>query len=1214
MSLSESTFRQSNSNTIGTSKSTRYSLVSLTICAAIFGLLALAAQAQDFCIEASTSYATGSSPEAVAAADLNGDGHTDLIVANYGSYPDTGSVSVLIGNGDGTFASAANYVTGYGPQAVSAADIDGDGDRDLVVACLGNPNDHSAHPGGVTILNNNGNGTFAAGVYHDAGSRPNSVIAADLSGDGDIDLAVTNYDSGMVSILVNNGNGNFSSPLGYPTGAQPSSVVAVDLDADGDTDLAVANLGCCVSILKNNGDGTFASAANYLQYGLCFPSSVFADDLDGDGDLDLAVACYYYDYSGVSVLRNNGDGDFSTAQGFAAGSFPRSSVIAADFTGDGNFDLAVGSGSGISVLENTGGGTFGAPTSYGVVGGPTSVIAADFDEDGSFDLAATSRGAVSVLINKGTGDLRSARAYGVGYNPRSVVTAYLNGDDDPDIAVAYWGDGNVYNDLGGVVVLTSSGIGSYASPRYYDAGSHPVSIAAANLDGDGYVDLTVANSSGISVLKNFGGGTFGAPTNYSDVVGRSVVSVCATDLDGDGDVDLAGLSPAGPGARVTIFKNDGAGSFTALVSYAVGAGIPRSVIAADLDGDGDLDLTIAKGGGVSVLMNYGDGTFATPLNYATGLNPWSVTAVDLDADLDLDLVVANNGSNNVSVLKNDGEGSFAAPAIYAAGRAPSSVIAADLNGDSHLDLVVSNYSDGGLSALKNYGDGTFSAPVSYDAGGVYPICLAAADLGVKGNLDLIVANAASSNVAILTNCGFGVPVVSTLDDFGPGSLRAAITSANANPGQDTIVFTVAGVIQPLSPLPVFSDASGGTVILGFTAPGAVSPNAPTVILDGSNSNFTWPAGILIESSHNRIEGLTIRNFAGAGVAVTGASSVSNTITGCTFSRNGAPGIDLWPRGTTPNDPGDTDAGPNTLVNFPLFDSVFQVAGDTFTVFGTAAPLSRVELFLAAESGNPELQPEGTDHGPAHLLLGWTITDASGEFKLDSIVKPEWSLITATATDTLGNTSEFSQNKYLTPDPLWITAYSEALPVGGLKAPSALSPAMKVTVFSPPDSAGQVDSIGPSFNTFGPLAKYDSLTDWDGGGLPDARVWISSPDTGHYRIVFGLIGDPGSYLTGIGIDAHAEVQKRIAFSGYGLLPMGPSDSTIYHLAPPMRGELNEDWVIDVFDVVNLIDVVYAGAPMPDPLDLGDVNCDKATDLADIVYLIAYAFQNGPPPCQ
>ena len=465
--------------------------------------------------------------------------------------------------------------------------------------------------------------------------------------------------------------------------------------------------------------------------------------------------------------------------------------------------------------------------------------------------------------------------------------------------------------------------------------------------------------------------------------------------------------------------------------------------------------------------------------------------------------------------------------------------------------------------------------------------------------------------------------VLNLDDSGPGSLRWAIDSANAIPGPDTIAFTVAGTIQLQSPLPPLSDLAGGTAVLGFSAPGASSPYTPAVILDGSGSSLG--PGLRLQSSNNRVEGLAFQDCKGPGVEVTGSSSLSNTISSNLFHGNTGPEIDLGGDGVTPNDPGDADTGPNTLLNYPVFDSVIETGVDTFTVYGTSAPSSRVELFLAAKVGDPGLQPEATVHGPAYALLGWAAAGGDGSFSFPGIAMPEWSLVTATATDPAGNTSELALNKPLTPDPLRITAYSEPVPpVRGVLSMPLTSPTMQVVVFSPPNALGKRDTIGPPPmwpNTFGSRATYDSLTDYDSRGKPDTRVKIVSPDTGEYQIKYVLIGDPGNYLTGIGIDGHAEVKGRVAFAA-----MGQVIDTTYQLAPPPwcacpnQGDISPrptgDGVIDVFDVIEIIGIAFSGSPdiqdPPCPKTRGDVDNNGVTDVFDVIYLIATAFSGGANP--
>jgi len=232
----------------------------------------------DGTFQPAANYAVGSNPTAVAAGDLNHDGKLDLVVANNQSY----NVSILLGNGDGTFQPAVNYgIPSCCPTMVALGDFNGDGKLDLVVT-IGNPG--ALGPGTVSIFLGNGDGTFQAALNYAAGSDPYGVAVGDFNGDGKLDLAVTDVFGNDVGVLLGNGDGTFQPALDYPVGNQPFTVVAGDFNGDGILDLAVAT-GNGVSVLLGNGNGTFQSAVNY---GTGLLPGLVAGDFNGDGKVDLA--------------------------------------------------------------------------------------------------------------------------------------------------------------------------------------------------------------------------------------------------------------------------------------------------------------------------------------------------------------------------------------------------------------------------------------------------------------------------------------------------------------------------------------------------------------------------------------------------------------------------------------------------------------------------------------------------------------------------------------------------------------------------------------------------------------------------------------------------------------------------------------------------------------------------------------------------------------
>jgi hypothetical protein len=332
------------------------------------------------------SLTTGLGPRSIVWGDFNGDGKPDLAVANR----DSNSVSIFLGNGDGTFQAGVSSATGEDPIALAAGDFNGDGKLDLVLA------DRASYT--ISILLGNGDGTFSAHVDLPAGVEPLWVTVGDFNSDGALDVAAANSADGTISIFLGNGDGTFQPQVQYVASSSPFAVVAADFNSDGIPDLAVTDSGAnTVSVLLGNGDGTFQSPVPYATGNT--PLGLLAADFNGDGKLDLAVVSS--EGNTVSVLLNLGNGTFAPHADYPAGLQPFA-VAAGDFNGDGKIDLAVSNSSSnsVSILPGNGDGTFQSGAQYASNPGPEGITAADFNGDGRLDLATANEASdnASVLL------------------------------------------------------------------------------------------------------------------------------------------------------------------------------------------------------------------------------------------------------------------------------------------------------------------------------------------------------------------------------------------------------------------------------------------------------------------------------------------------------------------------------------------------------------------------------------------------------------------------------------------------------------------------------------------------------------------------------------------------------------------------------------------------------------------------------------------------
>ncbi len=413
-------------------------------------------------------YPAATAPVAMTSGDFNHDGQADVVTSN----GLTGSATVLLGNGDGTFGAAHSSPIGSTPGSsytgsqagtLTTGDFNGDGNLDVAVITSTN----------AAVLMGNGDGTFGAATLTPLGSSPSRLSSADVNGDGKDDLVTANT-AGYVSVSISNGNGTFAR-TDYAANTSPQDVKTVDLNHDGKPDLVVANAlsAGTVSVLMGNGDGTYQASKSYPAFSA--PYRITVADFNGDGNEDVAVANSYTS-SCVTILYGNGDGTLGTYHSYDTGSQPWE-LRAGDVDGDGKPDLISSNGSTYQIELNNGDGTMSPTTN--VAGGGLIFAADDFNHDGTIDVAGASAGNVGVLINNAAATTNVSTAVAFKVSAPSTTAA---GAQIPLTITAVDVNGNTVGDFQGTVHVTGTDT-RFAAQTYTflatDAGTRTLTVGTA---------------------------------------------------------------------------------------------------------------------------------------------------------------------------------------------------------------------------------------------------------------------------------------------------------------------------------------------------------------------------------------------------------------------------------------------------------------------------------------------------------------------------------------------------------------------------------------------------------------------------------------------------------------------------------------------------------------------------------------------------------------
>ena len=863
--------------------------------------------------------AVGIEPTSVATGDFNGDGRLDLAAENIGD----GTISVLLGNGDGTFQRQAVYRAGPGVFSLGVGDFNGDGRLDLATLIHDDP----SNTYGVSVLLGNGDGSFrpptnydVPGSYFFLGEDPPTLlVTGDFNDDGKLDLAtgscllLGNGDgtfqealphwtaviegvlglaegdfngdghpdlmlrtSGSIYVLLGKGDGGFLAPLPSPAPSDVRLLVVGDFNGDGRLDLATAGADLTtdyqpvLGVLDGNGDGTFQSAGEFTisdpyppdEYDLA-PLALQAGDFNGDGRVDLAVTSSDYVAGQVSIFLGNGDGSFGPQHNSPIGAHAWF-LASGDFNGDGLADLAAANSyyDDVPVVLSEGDGSFVDPSELPASFRATPVLA-DVDGDGAAD-ALVIDSAGDILYRQGVPGKPGAFEPPVTINPglpsREIAWLphtnqgpLLAGVDARDNAVTFywWRDGRFVP------------LGSLRTGRV------PAQAIAADLNDDGLTDLVVRNAEDGTLSIDYGAtsgqsGFVGSidprlrPPSFAPSltlpVGIGTSDVQAIDSTGSGRLDLVVTNQLA--GEVGIVPNLGDGAFGPLVFYRAGTGsstidpssVPEvtsleataSVASAPITPGARTTLVAANPGSytLGVLVGMGSGRFANPVAIETPSPVQIIRLADLAGSGIPDLVLL--GSSGVTVMMGDGQGGFGPPVTYDGGPEPTGLTVADITGAGIPDLVVSD-AYGDLLILLGNGDGTFASYHKVDQS----VALAVADLTGDGKADFVYADRGLDRVSVQYG-GDQTKVLGDRSDgiLSPGAVKLADMNGDgipdlvvANSGSNNIlVYPGTGDGQFGPALNGGHGFYTGTNPTGFTVADVNGDGLPDLLVANTGSN------------------------------------------------------------------------------------------------------------------------------------------------------------------------------------------------------------------------------------------------------------------------------------------------------------------------------------------------------------------------------------------
>lgn len=709
--------------------------------------------------QAPTELAIVGGPFSVAVGDLNSDGKPDIVAASAFSNAvvvkrNTSTPGIL------SFAGTIDYLTtGSYPEGVAIADIDGDGKPDVVAT------NNSGNT--VSVLRNTNTSTstisFASRVDYAVGAYPNIVACGDLDGDSRADIIVANTSATYVSILKNIIGANvapaissFTPTVGVNgttvtiTGANFGGTTAVKFGGVDATSFTVNSSTSITAVVGPGASGEVSvttSIGTAVLAGFTFNGPIISSFTPATGISGTAVTIFGTNFTGATAVSFGG----VAATSFTVNSSTSiTAVVGLGATGD------------VSVTTPTGTGirpgfSFGKPSIISFTPATAPVGATVTITGTNFSTVANENtvffGSVKSMVLSATATQLTVEVpAGAIYAPVTVTTNHLTAYSSLPFSVSF------------TAVNRQLTANSFTKVGNYGTGAYPVSVYSTDLNDDGKPELITANAIGstISILKNLSTtGTVSFSTKQDYSVTNDPKRIAFGDLDGDGRPDLATISfNQGSASTLSVFRNTSTGgniSFAVKKDFSTGNGSLGLGIA-DISGDGKPDIVVTSGnsGFISIFENTTVGstiTFAAKKDYTLLKHPDDLILADLDNDGRTDIITSNFSDDNVSVFRNTSTGgilSLGSPYDFAVGDFPGNIAAGDVDLDGKLDLLVR--SNGNIAFLKNYSSSGYislGSPTNFAVPSSWNVSVG--DLNGDGKPDIASGQQLSGKASIFEN-------------------------------------------------------------------------------------------------------------------------------------------------------------------------------------------------------------------------------------------------------------------------------------------------------------------------------------------------------------------------------------------------------------------------------------------------------------------------------